>query len=871
MTNLRLTAILRRYMSVDKASDPGQGAAIESRDLSREVTLYGQTFVTGLLLGEGAMGRVFVISDPINGGIAACKESKLPDKPEERARVLAMLGQEAKVLAALNHLNHPALPRFLAADLDRQPPAIIFEYVPGETLETKVERDGPLDEATIMEVIRWIGGGLAAMHQLPPETAREIAALLGETEPITSLVYLDPKLSNILVTGDPTRPYRLVDYGTTQTTHFRSKQPLEERHISVAVYGTPPFADPNYAWYKELLLTADVYAFAATILDMALPGGIQSEVTAQIEGYLMNQQLYDPTQPWPLVTLVDQTSLSPQLRAVLKKSLSLRLADRPQDMREFLQRLPLVVEDDYQIDADGVVSFETKFREVTPPQAQVAYSNLLALRDPVRANKPPPADDLEKQLRLLAEVTTTEPARQDFSRLMGSVLGGIESRINSEPHPLIVALKHQRDIFVRPADLIRAICNQQEPRQLAEALELQNISASADFWEPLTAALDDYDLQPFIEVERTITTTWYDLMHTGDEDIARAFQRLHQSEKQCRDNEIETQAQSHLDIEEDDCYSLSLDDIENLPDGQEKDIHRINYDHADQVRLDAFLVEPIQFTYTTKVANPNASIIAHAKAEALFAAAPLLHTVTRPFFVRALHAHPRLLISSVVLDWLTEDMAKTRTGDIPSGDRRPRYLEAIDFVREAINRLTLYSDPRLNERKLTLSSAELPPLLKALRILIPATIAMDREFSVLEGEHPEFERYFMKSMMRTWADPAYAKGGTIFHTITHELMTILVEDEQLREKTDLITPYVLTRCHHLKEEIAGIKPTDSEGLRCLLQELYLFARAPLSRETRRALCDDLESFTLLCETLAEEGNPAAADLIRQSIQAIVGK
>lgn len=835
-----------------------------AHSLSAEVVLGGHRFQTGPLLGEGAMGRVFLVHDPHSGTIAACKESKLPTDSAERSSQLAMLKQEAAVLAALQALNHPTLPYFLYADLDREPPAIVFEHIPGETLEANVERDGPLAEPALREVIRSVGSALAAMHRLPPDLAREIGEVLGESHPLNSLIYLDPKPSNILKTDDPRRPYRLIDYGTTQTSHFGPAQPLERRRSSAAVYGTPPYADPNYAWYRELLPTADVYAFAATLLDLALPGGIPVETTRQVAGYLGDPARFDRRQIWPLVALVDRTPLSPELRMVLKRSLSLDLAERPQDMREFLQWLPMVTDPDYQIDADGQVTFIGQPWEGVSVQALDAYADLIRVRV---AAAPPDRIGLARALNQLAEVTTNEPARQDFSRVMGSVLGAITPSVEDEPHVFIAALRDERRLFVRPEDILKAVVRNPDPQALARAMNLKELSGSSEFWDPLKEALTTPDPIRRRKVARTISASRRALEASSEPGIQQAL-----------DNELERRHVERTDGlylpqaaigSQQPLYPLKAEEIESLPDPDERAYHRIMAEVAIQDAYEALMNETISLDYQEEVPDLSVPLVDRRR-EALFAIAPELQPLTRELYFRAIEHGGRLITSPVVLAWIRTDLERTRTIDLPpdSPDRRRRYLQAIHLVRTAINTITKYGDERLNERGLRLRPEDLPAVIGELTQLIPQTIAADREFSALEGSYPEFEHYFLRAMVGGWSEPTCLKRGSAFQKLTGALVANLVDDPQLADKEDLVAPYVVARCRLLTEEIAGLRPPDDLGIHELLAELHLFARANLSRETRRSLTLHLEAFTTFRETLAEAGRDAEAELMSQYTAAI---
>lgn len=837
------------------------------------------TYVPERFLADGAMGNVWQLRNQATNQLVAGKESRLPNNPAERERVLEALHRESIILESLQDLNHPALPRFYGADLDRQPPMMIVELIPGEPLSQRIERGEPLSEHEIRSIIRHIGGAQAAMHTLPESVAQSLAQALGEIRPVNSLVYLDNKPGNIMATGDPIQPYRLIDLGTAEITHAEHFLPLEQRRSARHTYGTPPYADPNYAWHKELMPTADVYSFAATLLDFALPGGIPDHVTAYINSVLPNRSLHDPHRPWPLQELVKQTNLSAELQSLLYRSLSLNIGERPQDMRAFLGQLPVttafeIIEpegnpfsalaekgvdvDDlqdphygtefvikqrateqkllYRIDADGTVVLSEELTSLLPTQAQTAYASLIELRSPLGQAAVPDKATIAKTLRLIAEVADNEEQRAAFSRILGSVLGAIEPMPNSEPHPLIPALYEERMLFVRPVDILHALTSQRDPRGLGSLLPLYQLSGSSDFWGPLKTALQEQESHPLeVEVPQTIRGTVKELDENENPAIKKAFE-------------------SYL--------NAVLADFTRVSDARTNPFN------------DLYNQNPtIELTYHTIASNSDAPVVANPRAEILFGLTDLLDPVTRPFFLRAVQSDHRLLGSSAVLDWLCRDMQQTRSESFEEQTLRQRYFDAIDLSRYALGMATYYSHRQLNNPDRCFTTQQVQSILAQLQTLIPAAVSMDREFSKFEGKFPEFEHYLVgKKFMRSyWSDPKYLSTSQTYAMMVEGIIRILVSDEQLSDKEDLVAPYVQARWSLLPEELAAIKMTNKEAQMKVISELELFTKCNLSTAVRRELEAKSEAFTSYIENLHDSGHTGEALLTQQYLMQLLSR
>src|SRR5262245_27789121 len=110
----------------------------------------------------GGMGAVYEVFDRRLNTTFALKEAFITTS-EERA----LFEQEAQLLA---RLNHPTLPRVIDHFSERGGQFLVMELVPGDDLETLLERQGqPFDVALLLQWADQLLDALAYLHsQTPP-------------------------------------------------------------------------------------------------------------------------------------------------------------------------------------------------------------------------------------------------------------------------------------------------------------------------------------------------------------------------------------------------------------------------------------------------------------------------------------------------------------------------------------------------------------------------------------------------------------------------------------------------------------------------------------------------------------------------------
>src|ERR1700751_977578 len=192
---------VRCLVSFGFLSEDEEGARRSEGDLARlgplryahfEVEVNSDGFP--VILGSGAMAVTYRARDTILNSTVALKviNRKLAEDPTARARFL----REARAAAQIQHPNVARVIHYGEQDGEC---FYAMELVHGETLEERVQRDGPLPLSLALEVVE--------------QTARGLAA--GEA---CGVIHRDLKPSNVMTESDATGQMlvKIIDYGVAK-------------------------------------------------------------------------------------------------------------------------------------------------------------------------------------------------------------------------------------------------------------------------------------------------------------------------------------------------------------------------------------------------------------------------------------------------------------------------------------------------------------------------------------------------------------------------------------------------------------------------------------------------------------------------------
>jgi serine/threonine protein kinase/Flp pilus assembly protein TadD len=261
-----------------------------------------------VILGSGAMAVTYRARDTILNSTVALKviSRRLAEDPNARARFL----REARAAAQIHHPNVARVIHYGEQDGEC---FYAMELVHGETLETRVRRDGPLPLSLALEIVEQTARGLAAGEEC-------------------GVIHRDLKPSNLMIeshAGDQLL-VKIIDYGVAKVL----AQADATYRTQAGFIGTPAFASPEQfdeAGRQQIDTRSDIYSLGITFwylltTQMPFAGRSLEEVRAK------------QAEPLPLKQL-KSAHVPSECIALLNSMLALDPAKRPQTARELLTKI----------------------------------------------------------------------------------------------------------------------------------------------------------------------------------------------------------------------------------------------------------------------------------------------------------------------------------------------------------------------------------------------------------------------------------------------------------------------------------------------------------------------------------------------------
>jgi serine/threonine-protein kinase len=180
-------------------------------------------------LGSGGFGTVYLAED-------TWIDKKVAIKVPHRQNVdFGDLLHEPRLLAIL---SHPNIVSILTAEKQENVFFIVMEYVPGETLETIISRDGLIDLPRALDYTCQIGNALDHAHQ-------------------QSVIHRDLRPGNVLITENGM--VKVADFGTSRI--------IEIAAHGTTVIGSPPYMAPEQ-FHGKAVFASDIYSLGITMYQM---------------------------------------------------------------------------------------------------------------------------------------------------------------------------------------------------------------------------------------------------------------------------------------------------------------------------------------------------------------------------------------------------------------------------------------------------------------------------------------------------------------------------------------------------------------------------------------------------------------------------
>jgi serine/threonine protein kinase len=188
------------------------------------------------VLGTGGFGIVFRAFDDVLQRVVAIKVMAplLAATSPARKRFL----REARASAQVRHEHVVQV-----YEVGEQPlPYLVMEFIPGETLQQRVDRVGPLDVLETVQISRQVAEGLAAAHAM-------------------DLIHRDIKPGNVLLEGGQHK-VKITDFGLARTADDASVTQ------SGQIAGTPMYMAPEQALGHPLDHRVDLFSLGSVMYQM---------------------------------------------------------------------------------------------------------------------------------------------------------------------------------------------------------------------------------------------------------------------------------------------------------------------------------------------------------------------------------------------------------------------------------------------------------------------------------------------------------------------------------------------------------------------------------------------------------------------------
>ena len=252
--------------------------------------MIGDRFELRELLGRGGMSEVWLAEDRDLGRPVALKLLAGGADPSRLVR-------EARAIAAL---SHPHIAGLYDVGEAEGFPYLVLEYLPGGTLENRLEDDRPLPDDETRRLAAQIAAGLAHAHE-------------------SGIVHRDLKPSNVLF--DAEGRAKLADFGIAQAA---GQATLTE---AGTVMGTAAYLSPEQAEGRPVGPAADVYSFGV-LLYRLLTGRLPFTGQTPLEVALKHQR------ERPAAVAVVRPAAPAELATLAERALAKDPMDRPRDGTE---------------------------------------------------------------------------------------------------------------------------------------------------------------------------------------------------------------------------------------------------------------------------------------------------------------------------------------------------------------------------------------------------------------------------------------------------------------------------------------------------------------------------------------------------------
>lgn len=252
-------------------------------------------------IAEGGMGTVYKGRDAA-GQIVAIKVVA----PHMTSNQVLLKRFENEFKAA-SKLDHPNIIRALDYGMYGDRPFLVMEYVQGESLGDRIEREGRMNEADAVRIISLAAEGLNEAHK-------------------NGMIHRDIKPDNIMVSVQG--EVKLADLGLVKDVDAEMNLTRTGRGL-----GTPHFMAPEqFRNAKNADVRCDIYSLGATLY-MMVTGELPFKQCGPLDAW-MKKTKNDIPPPRKFVP-----ELSPNVEAAIQRAMHSEASIRPANCRDFINDL----------------------------------------------------------------------------------------------------------------------------------------------------------------------------------------------------------------------------------------------------------------------------------------------------------------------------------------------------------------------------------------------------------------------------------------------------------------------------------------------------------------------------------------------------
>ncbi|MEY8687941.1 protein kinase [Bacteroides sp. AN502(2024)] len=327
------------------------------RQLKMNTLLQGGKYKIEKVLGQGGFGITYLATQELLNRKVCIKEFFYKEYCErDEATSHVTLGTQSnrevverfmtkfiKEARTISQLNHPHIIRIHDIFKENNTAYYVMEYIEGESLAEKVNRDGMLSEAEAVDYIRQVADALSYIHG-------------------KNLLHLDIKPGNIMV--DCSGHVILIDFGLSKQYDFGGDQ-TSTTPVGIS-HGYAPMEQYNVGGVSNFSPQTDIYSLGATLYKL-----VTGDTPPQASDVL-NEGL--PVLP---------SRLSDGVKNAIECAMQVKKKDRPKNVDAFVSLLDMhdsyVLEEKHQSSETAYEEKETKVIQAEnakePEQTLSIYSS----------------------------------------------------------------------------------------------------------------------------------------------------------------------------------------------------------------------------------------------------------------------------------------------------------------------------------------------------------------------------------------------------------------------------------------------------------------------------------------------------------------